>query len=322
MKKDKQMIKKGWIILSLLGLLLTFSCRNTPADPRHTDTITSGVIGISVDESFQPVVQLEIDIFENTYPAAGIVPFYTSEVNAINLLLRDSVRLAIATRTLTEQEKEHLKDHKFFAKEVKIATDGIAIIVNHQNPDSMITVSDLQKIMTGKITTWKELNSQSPLGELRLVFDNPNSSTVRYAIDSICKGEPLSSNLNAQKDNPAVIDFVAKTPGAMGVIGAAWIGNKSDSTRLSFVNEIKVMRVSKEEKATVSNSYRPYQAYLATGDYPLTRNVYILLTDPRTGLASGFTSFVTSDIGQRIILKTGIVPATQNIRIVNVKDDF
>ena len=315
------MKRKGLIILSLLGVLLFSSCRNTPKD-RHTDTISSGVIGISADESFRPIIQQQIDVFENNYPMAGIVPFYVSEVEAINLLLSDSVRLAIATRTLTEQEKEYLKSRKFFAREIKIATDGIAVIVNNQNPDSLISVSDLRRIMTGKITDWKGLNPKSALGELKLVFDNPNSSTVRFAIDSICKGEPLSSNLYAQKDNPAVIDFVAQTPGAIGIIGAAWIGNQNDTTRLSFIENVKVMRVSREEIATPSNSYKPYQAYLALRSYPLTRDVYILLTDPRTGLATGFTSFVTSDIGQRIILRSGIVPATQSVRIVNVKDDF
>jgi len=314
------MKNKRLLILPLFGLLLFVSCRNTPKDPRHTDTITSGIISISADESFSPIVQQEIDVFENKFPTAEIIPFYVSEVDAINLLLRDSVRMTIATRTLTAGEKEHLKNNKFFVKEIKIATDGIAVIVNNSNADSLISVSDLQKIMTGKITSWKELNPESPLGDLTLVFDNPNSSTVRYAIDSICRGEPLSANLNAQNDNPAVIDFVAQVPGAMGIIGAAWIGNKNDSTRLSFREDIRVMRVSREKKATLSDSYKPYQAYLALGDYPLTRNVYILLTDPRTGLASGFTTFIVSDIGQRIILKTGIVPATQSIRVVNVRD--
>ena len=316
------MKNKKLIILSLLGVLLLSSCRNNAPKDRYTDTLTTGVVGISADESFRPIVQQEIDVFENKFPKAGIVPFFVSEVDAINLLLRDSVRLAIATRKLTEREKEYLKSRKFFAKETKIATDGIAVIVNNRNADSLISVSDLQKIMTGKITNWKELNPNSTLGELKLVFDNPNSSTVRYAIDSICRGEQLSSNLYAQKDNPAVIDFVAQTPGAIGIIGAAWIGNKNDSTRLSFTEDVRVMSVSREKVATPYNSYKPYQAYLALGDYPLTRDVYILLTDPRTGLSSGFTTFVASDIGQRIILRSGIVPATQHIRIVNVRDNF
>ena len=50
--------------------------------------------------------------------------------------------------------------------------------------------------------------------------------------------------------------------------------------------------------------------------------MYVLLTDPRSGLASGFATFMASDRGQRIILRSGIVPATQNVRIVNVRENL
>ena len=67
--------------------------------------------------------------------------------------------------------------------------------------------------------------------------------------------------------------------------------------------------------------FKPYQAYLALNQYPLTRNVYILLNDPKSGLPSGLTSFLTDFRGQRIILKSGLVPATAAVRIVDVKEE-
>ena len=82
------------------------------------------------------------------------------------------------------------------------------------------------------------------------------------------------------------------------------------------------MAVSREEKTTEQNSYKPFQAYMALGDYPLMRDVYVILTDPRSGLASGFSTFLASDRGQRIILRAGLMPATQNVRIVNVRDNL
>ena len=84
-----------------------------------TDTYSSGVISIAADESFEPIIQEEIDVFESLYPLAGIVPRYTTEVEAINLLLKDSVRLAIATRTLTEEEMNSFHSRKFFPREIK-----------------------------------------------------------------------------------------------------------------------------------------------------------------------------------------------------------
>ena len=298
------------------------SCWGNKAKDKHTDTATSGVIQISTDESFRDIVQQEIDVFESIYVQAGIMPIYASEVDAINLLLKDSVRLAVASRQLTEAEKEGLAQKKLFPKEIKIATDGIALIVNKQNADSMISIPDLREILTGRITRWNQLNPGSKLGDLQLVFDNQNSSTVRFAIDSICRGDSLAGNLSAQHDNAAVIDYVSKTPGAIGVIGVTWVGNKSDSTRMTFSELVTVMSVSRETKATRENSYKPFQAYIALGQYPLVRNMYVLLTDPRSGLASGFATFMASDRGQRIILRSGIVPATQNVRIVNVRENL
>jgi hypothetical protein len=85
---------------------------------------------------------------------------------------------------------------------------------------------------------------------------------------------------------------------------------------------VKVLGVSRHRPAMSFNSFKPWQAYLALKEYPLIRDVYVILTDPRQGLASGFTGFLTSDRGQRIILKAGIVPATQPVRIVNVKEKW
>lgn len=311
---------KRFDLFPVLLLVLLVGCMNK-SKSGFTDTMTSGTIKIAVDETFQPILQEEIDVFDALTPMAKIIPVYCNEVAAVNYLLKDSVHLAITTRKLTEKEVESFHSRKFFPREVKIATDGIALIINNQNPDSLICVSQLKQILTGDITDWKQLYSDSKLGQLQLVFDNPNSSTVRFAVDSICKGRLLSTALRAQKTNSQVIRYVAETPGAIGVIGVNWVDN-SDSIAQNFTKEVRVMAVSRAEVATSANSFKPYQAYLATGDYPLSRSVYILLNDPRGALPSGFTAFLTGDRGQRIILKSGLVPATQPVRIVNVKDEY
>jgi len=303
----------------LLFVLAFVSCQTKGTD-RFTDTLTEGVIPITVDENLRPIIEEELDVFESLYPKAGIVPTYTDEVDAINLLLKDSVRLAIATRPLSVNEEASLVSKKFAPRSYKLATDGIALIINNRNSDSLITVSQIKKILTGKTTNWSEIYPRSKLGPILVVFDNKNSSTVRFAIDSICKGQPLSDKMSAQKTNLEVIDFVSKTPNAIGVIGVNWLGNRKDTTNLSFKSEIRVMAVTSENEATMINTYKPFQAYLFYGYYPLTRSIFIILNDPRSSLPSGLTTFLTSDKGQRIILKSGLVPATQPVRIVHIKD--
>lgn len=315
MKTVKQLQLSGLLIM----LALLSACQRKPKDGL-TDTYTSGVIAIAADESFQPIVQEEINVFEGLSPLAGIVPRYVTEVEAVNLLLKDSLRLAITSRRLTPEEMSSFNSRKFFPQEIKIATDGLALVTNRSNPDTLISVKDLRRILTGNAKQWKDIYPSSRLGDIRLVFDNKNSSTVRFAVDSICKGALLSDQVKALKTNREVIDYVAHTPDAIGVVGVNWLSDRNDSTGLSFSKEVRVMSVSAADKATPENSFKPYQAYLFYGDYPLTRNIYALLNDPRSALPWGFASFLASDRGQRIILKSGLVPATQPVRIVNVKD--
>ncbi|MEI6553998.1 MAG: substrate-binding domain-containing protein [Paludibacter sp.] len=307
-------------ILSFSFLVLLFSCQNKVKD-KFTDTYTTGVIPIAVDENFKPIIQEEIDVFEALTPKANIIPNYTTEVEVLNLLLKDSVRLAIATRPLSSKEEKYLNSKSFYPHSYKFAHDGLALIVNKLNQDTMITVNDIRRILMGQVTNWNEIFPKSRLGKFQIVFDNQNSSTIRYAIDSICDGKSLSKKLYAQNNNLEVIDFVSRTPNAIGIIGVNWLGNKKDTTNLSFRNEVNVMAVSSESEATSENSYKPFQAYLFYGYYPLTRYVYVIMNDPRGSLPSGFTNFLTSDRGQRIVLKSGLVPATQPVRVVQIKDE-
>ena len=301
-------------------VVLLAACRQKPKDGR-TDTYTSGTVAIAADESFQPIVEEEIFVFESLYPMADLVPHYVTEVEAVNLLLKDSLRLAITSRRLTPEELYSFNSRKFFPQQIKIATDGLALITNLGNPDTLISVNSIRDVLTGKKTRWKEIYPNSRLGEIQLVFDNKNSSTVRFAIDSICRGKELAGNVSALNTNKEVINFVAKTPGAIGIVGVNWLSDRNDSTGLSFNKEVNVMSVSHSTQPTVLNSFKPYQYYLYTGDYPLARDLYALVNDPRNGLCWGFSGFLTSYRGQLIIQKSGLLPATQAVRVVNVKDE-
>ncbi len=313
---------KGILFFLCIGTLF-IACNNKPKDGKWQDEITSGFIPIAADESFEPIIRNEINVFETIYPLAGVMPIYTTEKEALDLLYADSVRLCIISRRLTDSEKKKFADNKYFPAEWKIATDAIALIVHKSNSDSILSVKDIENILTGKISKWNQLNPKSPLkGDINVVFDHKESGCLRYMMDSVCKGATLATNLFAEKKNKEVIDYVAKSPHALGVIGVNWVGNPADSTNLSFNERVSVVAVSKLDFADDFNSFKPYQAYIATGDYPFTRGVYAILNDPRGGLSTGFTSFLCSQRGQYIILKSGLVPETQPIRIIQTTKEF
>lgn len=313
------------LVYTFLAFHILFLASCTKAKITRTDTETSGSALISSDENFSKVISQEIQVYQSQYSEAKLTPVFGDEVDVINFLLKDSIRLAFAYRELTESEKNTIKQKGRMLRTLKVATDGVALIINRANNDSLISVQALRKILAGQITKWNEVNpvSKSKNTDLiRVVFDNPNSSTVRYLKDSIGGGVSLSANLRSLKNSEEVLEFVSKTPNALGIIGVSWISNPKDTTNLTFDDKIRVMSVSLENPAFADESYKPHAAYLALGYYPLVRNVYMLLTDVRGGLPAGFASFVGGDTGQRIILKTGLVPATKPMRLISLKDKF
>ncbi len=314
---------KKLIFIFLLVQMMLASC--TKSHVTRTDTETSGSAQISCDENFSKVINQSIQVYQSKYPAAHIKPVFTDEVNIVNLMLKDSIRLAFCYRELTKAEENTINEKGRTLRSMKVATDGVALIINKENSDSLISVQALKKILAGKITKWNEINPTSKsknTASIHVVFDNPNSSTVRYLKDSIGKGEPLANSLRSLKNSEEVLDYVSKSPNALGIIGVNWISNPNDTTNLTFNNKIRVMSVSMNDPAFSDESYKPVPAYLALGYYPLVRNVYMLLTDVRGGLPAGFASFVGGDTGQRIILKAGLVPANRPMRLVNIKNNY
>lgn len=303
-----------------LGLLL--SCSDKPKNGR-TDTYSKGEISFASDDSFSPIIEEQLDIFGSMYPEAKVKPIYTNELDAVNMLMTEKVWLAITTRNFTPKEKKNLQDRKFMPRAIPLAYDGLALIVNNANPDTCLSVKDIKRILSGEVKNWKDVFPESKLGEFDVVFDNAKSSTVHYCADSILGGKPINSpNITAVKKSEEVVNYVSRHENALGVIGSNWLNDKRDTTNITFNKNIRVVAVSRLDKATPMNSWKPYQYYIFNGNYPLVRTIYALLNDPRNGLPWGFSSFLQSPKGQLIFFKAGLLPTRGelNIREVNVSN--
>ena len=306
----------------ILGLFA--SCKDKPKNGR-TDTYSSGTIKFVSDESFSPIIDEQREIFEFVYPKAKLVPIYTNELDGVNMLMKEQVYLAITSRNFTDKEVANLEARRFQPIAIPLAFDGLALIVNNSNPDTIISVNDIKQILSGKVAKWKALYPNSKLDSIEVAFDNKQSSTVHYCVDSLLGGKPINSpNIYAVDKSAEVIDFVEKHPNAIGIIGSNWLNDKRDTTNVTFKRNIRVMGVSRIHPATVESSWKPYQYYLWNGNYPLVRTIYALLNDPRHGLPWGFANFMSADSrGQGIFFKAGLLPYRGNmtVREVSVSDE-
>mgnify|MGYP001554371650 CR=1 FL=1 len=269
------------------------------------DTPQKGTIHISVDESFKPVIDSQIKVFEALNPGAKIIADYKTEADCFKDLAKDSTRMIIGTRGLTKAEEQYYKDTLSYSPTwSKVANDAIAVIVSDQAPDSVFSMSKIRGILDGS-TADKQI----------AVFDGLNAtSTVNYAIDSILKGKPFDpKKVFAEKNSQAVIDYVSKNKNVIGFVGVSWIGNPEDTAQLSFLNKVRIASVqcTCPEKTYV----KPYQANIMTKRYPLVRGLYYILKENYNGLGGGFANFMEYEKGQLIFRRAYLWPAKMNFSV-------
>jgi len=313
MKKNNLVGITIWIIIAavIAGCGSSVKIKETP---------TSGNIKISIDESYSLIMDSQISTFEAIYSYAIINGTYKNEVDCFTDLLNDSARLIVVNRKLTGAEEAKLNSVQIIPKTTKIAYDALAVIINKDNKDTIFTYEQIEDIFKGKLTKWKDINPSAFNGDISVVFDNNKSGNPRYFKEKFKISSKFPDNCYAVNSNEEVINYVQKNKGAIGIISVNWISDTQDTLSQKFLNKIKIAGVS-DEGNTDGPFLKPYQAYIADGSYPFVREVYMISREYFNGLGTGFVSFVAGEKGQRIILKSGLVPATMPIRLVKIKKD-
>lgn len=303
-----------------------------------------GSATIFCDDGFRNALQEEIEVFEYSYPESSIIPFYVSEQDALDTLMCDGTQAIIISHELTKEQREYLKaKYKRIVRSHCIAVDAVALITNKNNKTGKLSMDEIGKIMRGEITKWSQVGPNDTT-TIRLVFDNAGSSTVSYMRDRFLpKGRKISDNPNAygQKNNASVFDVVKKDPNALGIISVSWLGddlgnarkipvderyedytNRNDTiAATNFTTEVNVVEVSNptEKNDFDPSGYKPYQVYINDGSYPLIRKVYMISTATKHSVLNSFYTFVTGFAGQKILMKTGIMPYNTTPRVVELK---
>ena len=283
------------------------------------------------DKTFEIIIQQEIDVFEYTYPHASIIPYYIDAHSAIDSMLDGNTSLIVTAQELTQEQKDYLQSvNRFPARTQRIAVDAIAVIVNKDNDIDELSISELRDILSGATPRWKDV-FPSKLDTIRVIFDHPGSSILKYVRDSIMRGTEFGT-IYSVDSLQQVFTEVEKRRNAIGFIGVSWITsdlsaptetmekvmadlNTNDTATIDFTNKIKVMKIRRDDQI---QAFKPYQAYIYDGSYPLYRSVYVTTTEPNGSLSHGFYSFITGFIGQKIILNTGVMPAIVQPRLVSL----
>jgi phosphate transport system substrate-binding protein len=279
-----------WSTVFLFFVLISCSSDKEPID--IPQTATSGVLKVAVDEGFWPIISQEKSVFEFHYKYATVQQFRTTQEEAISLLIKDSVRFVVAARELNESELAFLESKKVFPKTYVFAQDGITFLANKSFIDTVLSLDKLKNIALGKEKG------------IHLVFDRNASGTIYSFIKMLQLETGKLEGVYSLDSVETMVDHVANHPDAIGVMGSSWVSEQESKKVQTWLEKTKIMKISGEDGI----GYLPFQSEMADSLYPLTRKIYLISRESQMGLANGYAAFLLGEKGQRILLKSGLLP--------------
>jgi phosphate transport system substrate-binding protein len=286
-------------------LFLAISC-NKSVDVNQ-ETILKGKATLLVDATLMPVMEDQVQIFESRYDATiGINA--QSETELIQSLVKDTSSIAVLSRNLNADEMKIFANRKIIPKITPIALDAVALITNRNSKDTLVDIKAVIDFMNG-----------NPSPKIKgLVFDNANSSTVRYMNKLAGLTTIPQKGVFSFGTNNEVIKFVSQNEGMIGVVGLNWLTQPKPEMQ-SYVDKVVALSVKGNNQ---NDFFAPDQNNIAEGKYALAREIYIVNCQGFSGLGMGFASFVAGDIGQRIILKSGLLPYKVPPRKLSIRNQI
>jgi len=274
---------KGIITIFLLLLFLaTYGC-----GAGEKESTKASKVVINGSTTVFPIAQRAAEEFMNKHPDVNVSVRGTGSGNGIASLINGTCDIADASRPITQGEIEEAEKNGIKPVSHIIARDGIAIIVNKDNPISSISRKELKKIYTGEITNWKELGGE----DMKIIPVTRDSSSGTFEVFEekvLGKDTQMISSAVVQGSNQAVKVTVTKTPGAIGYIGLGYIDGS-----------VKVLRY---------DGIIPSEKSVSSGAYEISRPLFMYTNGQPVGVVKEFIDFVLSKDGQKIVKEAGFVP--------------
>jgi ABC-type phosphate transport system substrate-binding protein len=281
------------LILLFIFLLPLLSACNEP-----TVTPTKGSLNAYTDETLLPLIIKEKDAFTARYPEAKVkvVPLITNE--GIEKILNGKIEMFVSPRTFTNDEQKFINDHKVDIKTYNYCYSGIAVISSRESNISKISSDDLKDLLKNK----------GKSSNIKVYIPSENSGIYDFIKDDYLDGQTPSGAVVLAGDKE-IKEAVKKQPNSIGLTEFNLVKDTSD------LKVIPVGVLNYQTKNIVY--YIPHPAYFIHGDYPLTYKIYVFINDKHFGVATGFTSFLTSTEGQKVVLSENLAPGTVPVKLVS-----
>jgi phosphate transport system substrate-binding protein len=266
-----------------------------------TNFATVGEAELWCDESLKNIIGQQEEVFENNYKYAKLTINYKGEQEIIKAFYQDSIDVMIVSSMIDSNDLKKFKAKNVIPRQYLLATSAIAFITGLNGNIDSLSGTKLRSMLQDK-------NSKQ-----RFVIENKNSGIAKVLLQASGL-EAFGQNVFAKGTKKEIIDWVKNNPNDIGVVDWSDISDSDDPEAKKILSEIKLLSVSNDK----GNYFKPYQ-YNLNGDYPFTRDIYLIRKFGITDITLGFASFICAEIGQKIFLKGGLLPSIQTERIVEFK---
>lgn len=290
----------------IFGLSVGFLFGQCISRPEEIVSPVTGQIHILADENLRGIIEQEKDAFESTYKYAKLIIHYDSEFNIFNAFFKDSIDVLFATRSLTGDELDYFTQHKMFPRQVHFASGALAFVVSGSSKDTAFTFEQFHSLM-----------KDSAQGK-RFVIEN-NQSGIALQIMQSLRTDQLPSHFFSKPSKTEVINYVLDHPEAIGVIDYTDLSDSDAPTTRAILDKVRLLGISRPQDSIQQGFVKPYQYNLQDKMYPFTRDLYYIGKTGQNDVSIGFIAFIAGDIGQKIILKAGLLPVYQTERWIELK---
>lgn len=265
---------KKLLILSLAALAAT-TMQAQKLVIKGSDTLGAKLVPMLAEEykAMHPGVSFEIAAEGSTTGIAAIID--------------STADIGMASRRAKPTEMSAAKAKGIAMKPTIVCFDGIAVIVNSNNPIGELTKRQVEQIFTGDVTDWSAVGGAS--GTISVYTRNTSSGTYSDFKDLAMKKRDYAGSSQKMAGNEQIVSEVAKNPNGIGYVGLAYIHEDG----------IKV--------ATIEGGTPTKESVLAK-KYPYARPTFYYTNGEPEGEAAKFIDFTLSDAGQKIVEQIGFVP--------------
>jgi len=212
-----------------------------------------------------------------------------------------------ASRPIKDKEIELCKENGIEYIELKVAIDGLSVMVNPDNDwCECLTVAELKKIFgpDSKVKTWKDVRSEWPDQELKLFGPDSESGTFDYFTEEVCgkSGAIRSDQYTPNTDDNYLVTGIAGEKNALGFFGYAYYAENKD--------KLKILGVDGGDGCVT-----PTPDTIESGAYsPLSRPLFIYVNKAKLNIpeVKRFLDYYMGE-GQKYVSEVGYIPLTDEV---------